>query len=367
MVSVAAVTYTETSNDIESVLKNSTLEIDPSKLAPNEVLIKALGTPINPSDWMLFKGNYKAPIIPKQIGQDPNAPQVAVGGNEGVFLVIAKGKDVTEYSIGDWVIAKNVGFGTWRTHAIARITDDDKDPLIVVLKADSPSISLDDACTISINPSTAYQLFTHYVKDWDPNGNDWLVTNAGNSFVNKYLFQIARHFNVKAMAVVRDKPNWAELVKELTEYGATAVVKEEDFVKETFISEELPKIVKDGRVRLALDSLAGPTTMNLTNTLSTEGFFVNYGVLSGGLVQFNPMAQMNKNFQLRSYWLTRNTRANPESKVETVKSVLELFRQNVFKPVSFTHYEYKQGENLRDLFVKGIENSKHGKIVVVYE
>lgn len=367
MVSVTAVTYTDTNKDVASVLKNTTLEIDPSKLAANEILIKALGTPINPSDWKLLEGNYKAPIIPKQIGQDPNAPHVAVGGNEGVFTVIAQGKDVTDYSIGDWVILKNVGFGTWRTHAIVAITEDNKDPLIVVLKPDSPTLSLDEACTISINPSTAYQLFTHYIKDWDTKGNDWLITNAGNSFVNKYLYQIASHFKVNSIAVVRDKPDWAAAVKELTDLGATAVVKEEDFVKESFITDELPKIIKDGKVRLALDSLGGHTTLNLTDALSVDGTFVNYGALANGLVLFNPGSQMNKNFVLRSFWLTRNTRVNPQSKVDTVKAVLELFRQKVFKPVKFTHYHYKQGENLRDLVVKGIENSKHGKIVVAYE
>ncbi|SGZ52441.1 CIC11C00000000606 [Sungouiella intermedia] len=367
MVSVSAVTYTETSKDIPSVLKNSTSEINPSKLAPNEILIKALGTPINPSDWKLFEGSYKAPIAFKQIGQDPDAPKVAVGGNEGVFSIVAKGDDVSTYNIGDWVILKLTGFGTWRTYAIVAVTEDNKDPLIVVLKKESPLLTLDEASTISTNPSTAYQLFTYYIKDWNNKGNDWIVTNAGNSFVNKYLFQIARHFNVKTLATVRDKPNWNDIEKELTDLGATVVVKEEDFVKETFITEELPKIIGDGKVRLALDSLGGPTTLNLTNALSQEGTFVNYGALAGGLVLFSPGAQLHKNFELKSYWLTRNTRANPQSKVDTVHEVLDLFRQKVFKPVKFTHYDYKEGDNLRDIFVRGIENSKNGKIVVVYK
>lgn len=364
MVKVTAVTYTKTDPDISKVLQNTTLDIDPAKLAPNEILIQALAIPINPSDWKQINGSYKAPILYKQIGQDPNAPHVAVGGNEGAFRVIALGKDVTNYKIGDWVILKLTGFGTWRSHAIVQVTDDNKDPLIVVLSDESQLLNLDQASTISTNPSTAYQLFTYYIKDWNADGNDWIVTNAGNSFVSKYLFQIAKHFNVKTLAIVRSRNDWDDVVEELKGLGATEVVKEEDFNKDEFPSEVLPKIVGEGRVRLALDSLGGPTTLNLTNSLANEGTFVNYGALAGGLVLFSPGVQLSKNFVLKSYWLTRNTRANPQSKVDTVKSILELYAKGVFKPVKFTHSHYKEGDNLRDLFVEGVANSKNGKIVI---
>lgn len=227
---VTAVTYTETNKDVAKVLTNTVLDIDPEKLAANEILIQALATPINPSDWKQIDGSYSAPISYKVIGQDPNAAPLAVGGNEGVFRIIAKGSGVTTYTVGDWVILKLTGFGTWRTHAIVQVTDDNKDPLIVVLSEELGLLTLDEASTISTNPSTAYQLFTYYIKDWDPLGNDWIVTNAGNSFVSKYLFQIARHFNVKTLAVVRNKPDWDLVVAELTNLGATHVVKEEDFV-----------------------------------------------------------------------------------------------------------------------------------------
>lgn len=359
---VSAVTYTETNRDISRVLKNTQLEILPENLLPNQILIKALATPINPSDWKQIDGSYKAPISYKQIGQDPNAPHVAVGGNEGVFEIIAKGKSVDTYSVGDWVILKLTGFGTWRTHAIVEVTEENKDPLIVVLPKDSQFLTLDEALTISTNPSTAYQLFTHYITDWSE--SDWIVTNAGNSFVSKYLFQIARHFNVKTLAIVRNRPDWEEVVAELTDLGATAIVKEEDFIAENFVGEKLPSIIGNGKVRLALDSLGGPTTLNLTNSLTENGTFVNYGALAGGPVLFSPGAQLQKNFVLRSYWLTRNTRANPQSKVDTVKAILDLFRQKVFKPVKFTHYKFTEGEDLKDLFVKGIADLKQGKIVI---
>lgn len=364
MVKVSAVTYTQTNRDVSKALSNTTLEIDPSKLAHNEVLIAALATPINPSDWKQIDGSYKAPISYTQIGQDSAQPQVAVGGNEGVFRVVALGNGVSNYRIGDWVILKMPGFGTWRTHAIVAVTAENKDPLIVVLNDENKTLSLDSASTISTNPSTAYQIFTYYITDWDKHGNDWIVTNAGNSFVSKFLFQIARHYNVNTLAVVREKPNWDEVVEELTLLGATKVMKEHEFVEKAFVDDKLAAIVGNGRVRLALDSLGGPSTLNLTNSLSTNGVFVNYGSLAGGLVQYSPAVQLNKNFVLRSYWLTRNTRENPQSKVDTVKSILDLYSQGVFQPVKFTHVEYREGDNLRDVFVEAIAQSRSGKIVV---
>lgn len=360
MVHVSAVTYTETNPDVSEALFNSTVEIDPAKLADNEVLIAALGIPINPSDRKQIDGSYKLPITFQKLGQDANEKEVAVGGNEGAFRVIAIGAKVKEYKIEDVVILKLTSFGTWRSHAIVRITEENPDPLIVL----GSRLSIDDAATISTNPSSAYQLFHDYVHDW--NEGDWIVTNAGNSFVNKYLFQILKHHKVKSLAVVRSKPNWDEVVDELTGLGATKVITEEEFVAPDFTTSKLPDIVGSGRVRIAYDSLGGHTTPNLAASLSNDGIFVNYGALSGGLVSFLPSVQLAKNLTFKSYWLTRNTRANPQSKVDTVKSLLKLFDAGVFQPVNYTKVKFNSGDNLRDVFVQAINDSKHGKRVVMF-
>lgn len=367
MVQVAAAAFNETNPDVSKALFHAPATIDPAKIEPNQILIAALGIPINPSDVLQVMGLYKTPILKQKLGNVGENPEVSVGGNEGAFRVTAVGSDVKDYKVGDWVILKLTSFGTWRSHALVSVTPDNKDPLIVVSN-DNDKLSLDDASTISTNPSTAYQLLNHYIQDWAE--GDWLVTNAGNSFVNKYLYQLAKHYGIKSLAVARKKSDsqWDQLVSELKQLGATEVITDEEFSASDFPTATLPKLVgENARVRLALDSLGGPTTPNLVASLSNEGIFVNYGGLSGGLVSYSPGVQLAKNITLKSYWLTRNTRTNPQSKVDTVKNLLKLYQAGVFAPVHFTKAPFKQGDDLGKLFAKSIKESTQGKRVVVFE
>lgn len=366
MVHLSAVAYDEPNPDVSKALFNATAVIDESKLKENEILLSALAVPINPSDLFQIRAAYQTTSVKQKLGNSDNEPEVAVGGNEGVFRVTAVGLSVTGYSVGDWVIPKLTRFGTWRSHAIATITDEDKDPFIVVL-GDKGPISAEDAGTISTNPSTAYQLLHKYIEDWSP--GDWIVTNSGNSHVSKYLFQLAKHYKLKTLAVIRKKleEQFKETVAELEDLGATKVISDTEFVEDSFVTEKLPKIVGDAPVRLALDSLGGPTTPNLVASLSPNNYFVNYGGLSGGLVSFDPRQPLAKNLNVRSFYLTRNTHENPQYKVDTVKALIELFKKGVFKPVKINKVPFQSGDNLRDIFVQAIKDSSNGKQVVIFE
>ncbi|GEQ70530.1 hypothetical protein JCM33374_g4208 [Metschnikowia sp. JCM 33374] len=367
MVQVSAAAFTETNPDLSKALFNATSTIDPAKLAPNEVFIAALGVPVNPSDRLQVAGSYKTQIKLQHLGQDTSEKKVAVGGNEGCFRVAGVGKHVTSYKVGDWVILKLTSFGTWRSHAIVTISDEDQSPLIVVSSDQENNLSMDEASTISTNPCTAYQLFHNYVSDWQ--AGDWIIMNAGNSFVNKYLYQLAKHHGVKTLGIVRNKPEAElnEIVDELRSLGATEIITEDQFVAEDFAPQSLPKIIgKDARVRLALDSLGGRTTPNLVASLSSDQTFVNYGAMSGGVVTFSPGVQLAKNITLKSYWLTRNTLSNPQSKVDTINNLLPLYKAGVFKPVKFTHVPWDGCGSLRDVFLKAINESPLGKRVVTF-
>lgn len=364
MFSVSAAAFEETNPDLAKALFNATGTIDGSKLAANQLVIAALAVPVNPSDCLQIAGSYKTPIIRQHVGQDHNAKKVAIGGNEGCFRVAAVGSDVRDYKVGDWVILKLTSFGTWRSHAIVEITPENPDPLIVVSHDGDDLLSLDEAATISTNPCTAYQLFHSYVSDWHE--GDWIVMNAGNSFVNKYLYQLTRHHGVRTLGIIRERKDFDDVAAELMQLGATKIITEAEFVESLFPTEKLPLIIGDGKVRLAFDSVSGPTTPNLVASLAPNCTFVNYGASSGQMVQFSPAVQLAKNITLKSYWLTRNTRENPQSKVDTVNKLLQLFHDKVFQPVKFTHVEWDGKAAVRDAFVKAIDNSKQGKQVVTF-
>jgi trans-2-enoyl-CoA reductase len=69
-------------------------------LGSTEVLVKMLAAPINPSDLNVIQGIY---------GKKAKLP--AIGGNEGVGVVVEVGNDVKSISINDHVIPARFGLG----------------------------------------------------------------------------------------------------------------------------------------------------------------------------------------------------------------------------------------------------------------
>lgn len=61
-----------------------------------------LAAPINPADLNMIEGTY--PI-------KPLSGLPAIGGNEGVGIVIEKGENVTDLQINDYVIPTKPGLG----------------------------------------------------------------------------------------------------------------------------------------------------------------------------------------------------------------------------------------------------------------
>ncbi|KAG7663979.1 uncharacterized protein J8A68_002480 [[Candida] subhashii] len=355
MIQGTAVTYTHHGRDLSQVLSNTHFKIS-TPIAPNQILLRTLATPINPSDLGQIYGGYNVPRTITDLGSEPN-PALHVAGNEGVYEIIELGEKVEGYVVGDIVIPKLPGFGTWRTCALVNVGDEDRSPLIRV-----NGLSLDQAATISINPSTAYQILNQYVKDWQD--GDWVIQNAGNSQVSKYLTQIARLMNISTISVVRDGKS-AEEIKELYELGATKVINESEFISPEF---DIGKVTNNGNVRLALNSVCGVTVPNLVASLSNDGFLVSYGVVGSPEIKYDGRLQLFKNLTTVSYWLTANTKRNPQSKVDTINKLIELYQTGKIKDVEFNKVEYNpKTQDLKSVVLKSIADSKNGKQVIIYE
>ncbi|EAZ62863.2 mitochondrial 2-enoyl thioester reductase [Scheffersomyces stipitis CBS 6054] len=358
-----AVTFTDFGKDLPNVLKQTKFVIDPANLKSNQLVLKALANSVNPSDIHEIFGGYR---IPRTQYLNPDEP-LYVGGNEGVFRVVEVGSDV-KFKKGDWLIAKLPGFGTWRSYALATIEADDPEPFIKISSDDDDSLSVEQAATISINPPTALQLLNQFVKDWADDGNDWVIQNAGNSSVSKFVTQLAKLKNVKTISIVRDGKSDEE-IKELQDFHATKVLTESEFLAEDFLSKTLPALIgPKGKVRLALNSIGGGEAVTqLANSLSHDGFLVTFGVIGGGQISIDPRIQLFKNITTAAYWLTANTKKNPQSKVDTVQTLLEYYKQGKIVDTPLNKIQFKENENIQKVFVNAIVNSKDGKQVIFYE
>ncbi|KAK6456724.1 mitochondrial 2-enoyl thioester reductase [Scheffersomyces xylosifermentans] len=360
-VKASAVTYTEHGKDFQNVLQLTEFTVDPSQLKPNQILLKTLATPINPADLGQIVGGYNDPK-PHYLDGKP----VHIGGNEGLYKVIHLGSDVKNYNVGDWVIPKLPSFGTWRNYALVTVEENDTTPLIVVSN-DDDALTLEQAATISINPSTAYQILNQFIKDWSEDGNDWVIQNSGNSQVSKYVSQFAKLKNVKTISVIRDGKS-DEVIKELYDLGATKVIFESQLTADDFSSKVLPDIIGEkGRVRLALNGVSGPTVPHLFKSLSENGILVTYGIISGSTITYDARLQFSKNLTTAGFWLTKNTLRSPQFKVDTIHELLKLYKEGKVIDPSFTKVPFKEGDNLLRTFLESIGASSKGKQVIVYE
>lgn len=353
MISARAVTYQKSGTPLESVLKQTKWEIDPSKIEPNEVILKTLATPINPADVHQVSGNYAS--APKRFIL--NGQEVSIGGNEGLFEIIHKGSSVKGYEVGNWVIPKLPSFGTWRTHALVKVDGDD--PFIKIGENEG-ELTMNQAATVSINPCTAYQMINQNIKDWKK--GDWIIQNAGNSQVSKYVTQLARLEGINTISVIRSGKSDKE-IQELYDLGATKVITEEELSSDNF-QETLKKWVGDSRVRLALNSIGGELVSKLIDCLSQDGYLVTYGMLSGKPITYSGGVQLFKNITTVAYWLTANTKRNPQFKVDTVHAIVELYKKRHLIDPSFTDVVLKEDDDIAEVFIKAIQSK--GKHVVKY-
>lgn len=374
-INASAITYTE-SGDLNKILSGTSFKIDTEAIGPNQVVVQTLATPINPSDLNQLTGTYASKAkFTSELGT-PNP--VAIGGNEGLYKIISVGKDVNGYKCGDWVIPKMPSFGTWRTHAVVTMgQEENPDPFIKVSSDEDSSINIAQAATISINPCTAYQLIDQFIKDWDPNGNDWIIQNGGNSQVGKFVVQIAKIRNIKTISVIREgKSNQDEIIQELLDLGATKVITDKQAESQEFIKDVVPGWVNGGNVILALNCICGKSGAALVSHLTGNHLvdyrsphLVTYGGMLGEPLIYSSSDSLFKNVSSKAYWLTANTKRNPQSKVDTVNKVLELYKQDSLKPVPFNSNEFNissSSDEYIKLFMKSVADSKTGKQVIVY-
>nr|KAG5710069.1 hypothetical protein BaRGS_030145 [Batillaria attramentaria] len=136
----------------------------------------------------------------------------AVAGNEGVGVVVQTGSNVTTIHLGDWVIPKDVGWGTWRQWAFTTEKD--------VVKVPN-NLPLLGAATLGCYPCTAYRMLKG-ILNLGP--GDVVFQNSVYSNVGLAVIQLAKQWEITTVNVLRDGPNTDQQSKELREFGATHVI-----------------------------------------------------------------------------------------------------------------------------------------------
>ncbi|MFD2572492.1 zinc-dependent alcohol dehydrogenase family protein [Spirosoma soli] len=256
----------------------------------NEVRVKVIASPINPSDIMFVQNLY---------GIRPQLPSGA--GFEGVGLIDAVGEGV-QMDVG-----ARVGFtsiGTWSEYAIAH-----QRSLIPV----PDNMSDDMAAQLFVNPFTAYAM----VQDAGVPEGGWLMVTAAGSAFGKLVIQLCKMRGINTIGTVRRD----DQTDELKSLGLTEVINTE--------SENLPARVKqitDGNgVACVLDAVGGHTATEALKCLAKGGTMIIYGLLSLQDPAINAGLLIFRELTVKGFWLTDwMRRVDSQTRQDVAQNVISL-------------------------------------------
>lgn len=310
MVQGQALTFEHPAQGEESVARVLKLQhFDIPILQNGQVLIQMLAAPINPLDIHVLRGAY--PVKPRfQVASG------SIGGFDGVGKVIGCGEDVKGLSVGDTIIPKGYGLGTWRTHAVIDASQ--------LLKIEPPT-QMAFAAILKTVVLPAF-LLVEDMKMLEP--GDWVVQNAGSSAISQMVSQMVRIKGGHTISILRDRPDTeaSRIVRAAIQNVADVVLEEREVAT--------ADIAKDRNVVLALDSVWGSSARQMANLLSTGGLFVNYGQFGGGdkssSIRLTHEDLFWKSITFRSFRsTTQSSRRTEDELIHLLVSFVDLFNSGL--------------------------------------
>lgn len=312
--------------DPKDVLKIEYKSILPPR--KNEILVRMLARPINPSDLIPINGAY-AHRIPL-----PNIP-----GYEGVGIVEEVGSRVPQTLVGKRVLPLR-GEGTWQELAKTSVE---------MAIAIPDSIDNFTAAQMYINPITAWVICT---EELQLGPGDILLVNACGSAIGQIFAQLSKILGFQLIAITRNDKYSMELLR----LGASSVIN----TSKALLRETVMELTTGSGADAAIDSIGGSSGNELAFCVRSQGIFLALGLLSGRQVDWarivNKAKLHAKLFHLR-HW---NKRVSPDVWQETFNHLITLVQDNklrLMKPDSF----FKLTEIQKAL--QNVETSK-GKVIL---
>ena len=243
------------------VLHLSTVE----RPAPNDtqVLIQVVATSVNRPDIVQREGNYPPP-----------SGESDVLGLEIAGTVIELGKDVTDWHLGDRVVAL-VGGGGYAQFATA---------YAVHLIRIPESVSFQEAACICETYITAY---LNLFRIAGLRNGQSVLLHGGGGGVNTAAVHLCHSLLPDATVIVTASSAKVEPVRAL---GVDSVI---NYQKQDF-TEEVKRITQGRGVDVILDHIGAAYLTSNMKALAMEGTLVIIGVMSGARAELNLAAMMVK-------------------------------------------------------------------------
>ncbi|XP_024543355.1 enoyl-[acyl-carrier-protein] reductase, mitochondrial [Selaginella moellendorffii] len=267
------------------------------------VLVRITARPIHALDLSVIRKKFIIPGSPTNVG-------------EGVSSV-KRGDRVIPLLFWSYFIRK--GAGSWQDYVEVR-----EEEVILV-----PEEMHDDtAAQFVSNPWTAYCI----LQDLGVASEDYILQNCAGSVVGRLIIQIAKHWGLKTISLVRRD----ELKEELSAIGADVVI----------------NTTKEG-----IDMLGGYSTKLAAANVRSGGKLVTIGTLESTdlVISFNDMW---RNIH-HNIWGLINFQGD---KHKVAEEVMQLFKQGIIETPGCRRFEFEE-------YHKAIEESERvasgGKVLLV--
>ena len=303
---------------------------DPTPTEPDEIIVDVAAFPINPADLLTIEGKYAAkPLLPY------------TPGAEAVGHVSEVGSAIDNFRIGDLVML--LSRENWTQKRKVKAAE--------LLKVDTESDDLFQFAMLKVNPATAALMLRNYV---ELKSDDWIIQDAANSGVGHCVIRLAAKSGIKTINVVRRE----ELISPLMQIGADAVLADTDN-----LSEQVKQITEGAGARLAIDAVAGNTSLQLAECLADGGVMVNYGMLSGNPCMVQPDWIVFRHLTLTGFWLATQLRDMPREQIELLyKELIDDISQGVLDvPIAATYGI----DDIKDALAHAGRENRSGKILVL--
>ena len=296
-----SITFDQTGKPTD-ILKLTELAIP--EPGPNEVRVKVIAAPINPSDIMFVQNLY---------GIRPQLPSGV--GFEGVGIVEAVGEGV-QIQTGTRVSFTSIG--TWAEYAIAHHRS-----LIPV----PDSISDEVAAQLFVNPFTAYAM----VQDSGVPEGGWLMLTAAGSAFGKLVIQLCAMRGIKTIGTVRRD----EMNDDLKALGLTEVINTET----ENLAARVKQITDGAGVACVLDAVGGHVATESIKCLARGGKMLIYGLMSSQDPVLNAGLLIFRELTIKGFWLTDwMRRADSQTRTDVAQNVINLLASGKIQmPVEATY------------------------------
>lgn len=389
-----------------------------------EFWVRFLASPINPADLNQIEGVY--PTRPRWQDTELGLPasgggdaasstgagagaggaggeggRLAVGGNEGLCEIIKAGKDNLDmkWSLGEWCIMRRPGFGTWRSHAVARADDLIRLSDVMARNTSSKSggagaggkvfhpvgssgssanggdasFGLDpvQVAQVGVNPCTAYRMLL----DFSTLGSgDWWIQNGATSAVGRCAIQLSKLWRYKSINVVREKDGWESTADELKQLGADVVITDAQLADRDFMKPLIKNTwrhASTGRgVSLALNCVGGSGGTHLVKPLCEGGHHVTYGAMARQPLRIAASPLIFRDIHFHGFWVSRWADKNPEGKTDMLRDILTLTRDRKFEaPRPKLHWWDVAGQSKEqslEVFRQALKDSATGKQMLCF-